>query len=130
MAKKPAKTKKASNHEPIPWLKLKKMWEAGESYQSMAKATDTHYDPKKADPTKPTRAKISKARNKGVRIDGKLVKFGARGKKAINVKKQAKPTKKAGTGAKKMNPVAKPAAKPATPVKASKAPEPTGTPNA
>ena len=56
------------------------MWEAGATYEAMAKATDAHYDPSKADPTKPTRAKIWKARNIGVTIDGKLVKFGARGK--------------------------------------------------
>jgi hypothetical protein len=46
----------------------------------MAKATDAHYDPTEPDPTKPTRAKIWKARNVGVTIDGKLVKFGSRGK--------------------------------------------------
>jgi hypothetical protein len=56
------------------------MWEDGASYQAMAKATDAHYDPKKPDPTKATRAKIWKARNVGVKIEGKLVKFKARGK--------------------------------------------------
>jgi len=68
------------SHVPTPWLKLKQMWEAGESYEAMAKATDVHYSAKKPDPTKPTRAKIWKARNIGVKIDGKLVRFGARGK--------------------------------------------------
>ena len=68
------------SHVPTPWLKLKQMWEAGESYEAMAKATDAHYTADKPDPTKPTRAKIWKARNIGVKIDGKLVKFGQRGK--------------------------------------------------
>jgi hypothetical protein len=88
-AKKPAKTPKSTkqSHVPTPWLKLKQMWESGASYQAMAKATDAHYTPGKADPTKPTRAKIWKARNVGVRIDGKLVKFGARGKAKEPAKK-------------------------------------------
>jgi hypothetical protein len=92
-AKKAAKAPKPANrsHVPTPWLKLKQLWEAGESYEAMAKATDAHYDPKKPDPTKPTRAKIWKARNVGVKIDGKLVKFGIRGKAKEPAKKgQAK----------------------------------------
>ena len=48
MAKKAAKTKKTAttktsakpSHVPTPWLKLKQMWESGESYEAMAKATD------------------------------------------------------------------------------------------
>jgi len=81
-AKKAAKSTKSTKqaHVPTPWLTLKQLWESGQSYEAMAKATDAHYDPKKPDPTKPTRAKIWKARNVGVTIDGKLVKFGARGK--------------------------------------------------
>ena len=67
-----------STHVPTPWAKPKQMWEAGANYEAMAKATDAHYDASKPDPTKPTRAKIWKARNVGVTIDGKLVKFGAR----------------------------------------------------
>ena len=48
-AKKPASTKPTKqSHVPTPWLKLKKMWEAGESYEAMAKQTDAHFDPKKA----------------------------------------------------------------------------------
>ena len=104
-AKKPkaVKTKKA---EPkarvaIPWGKLKQMWDAGKSYLEMAKATDPHFDPSKPDATKTTRAKISVAMNKGVTIDGKLVRFKRRertkdvaiGKKASKKKPQAKPTK-------------------------------------
>jgi hypothetical protein len=100
-SKKSAPTKSAKTHKspkprpanpshfPTPWLKLKQMWEAGESYEAMAKATDAHYDVNKPDPTKPTRAKIWKARNVGVKIDGKLIRFGARGK----VKEKAKQAK-------------------------------------
>jgi len=83
-AKKAAKSTKSTkqSHVPTPWLKLRQMWESGASYEAMAKATDAHFDPTKADPTKPTRAKIWKARNIGVNTNGKVVKFGARGKLA------------------------------------------------
>jgi hypothetical protein len=78
-AKKPkaAKTKKAdpTTRVAIPWGKLKQMWDAGKSYLEMAKATDPHFDANKPDATKTTRAKISVAMNKGVTIDGKLVRF-------------------------------------------------------
>jgi hypothetical protein len=100
-AKKAAKSTKSTKstkqaHVPTPWLKLKQMWESGASYEAMAKATDAHFDPKKPDPTKPTRAKIWKARNIGVTIDGKLVKFGARGKAKEEAKKgKVKGVKKA-----------------------------------
>ena len=88
-AKKPAKAPKSTkqSHVPTPWLKLKQLWESGASYEAMAKATDAHYDSNKSDPTKPTRAKIWKARNVGVTIDGKLVKFGTRGKAKEPAKK-------------------------------------------
>ena len=87
-AKAPKSTKPTtSSHVPTPWAKLKQMWETGATYEDMAKATDAHYDSKKPDPTKPTRAKIWKARNVGVNIDGKLVKFGARGKAKEPAKK-------------------------------------------
>src|ERR1035438_9862545 len=59
----------------IPWAKLKQLWDAGKSYLEMSKATDPHFDPNKPDATKTTRAKISIAMNKGVTIDGKLVRF-------------------------------------------------------
>jgi hypothetical protein len=121
-AKKPAKAPKSTkqSHVPTPWLKLKKMWEAGESYEAMAKATDAHYEPKKADPTKATRAKIWKARNVGVTIEGKLVKFGARGK-AKEPAKKGKTSKgvKKGTGKKKAR---KKTNKPATPAEAKAEP--------
>ena len=97
-----------STHVPTPWAKLKQMWEAGATYEAMAKATDAHYDPTKPDPTKPTRAKIWKARNVGVTIDGKLVKFGARGKVKEGVKKGKAEGKKAsgkpGKGSNKKKP--------------------------
>jgi len=63
----------------------------------MAKATDPHYDPKKPDATKATRAKVCRARKQGVRIDGKLVRFGARGK-AKTEKKVASAKGKGGQG--------------------------------
>lgn len=94
-AKKTGKSTKSS-HVPTPWARLKQMWEAGATYEAMAEATDAHYDPSKPDPTKPTRAKIWKASNVGVTIDGKLVKFGARGKAKETAKKG-----KAGKGVKK-----------------------------
>jgi hypothetical protein len=102
-AKKPkiAKTKKAepTTRVAIPWGKLKQLWDAGKSYLEMAKATDPHFDPNKPDATKTTRAKISVAMNKGVTIDGKLVRFKRRertkgtviGKKASKDKAQSKP---------------------------------------
>ena len=78
-AKKPkvAKTKKAEpkTRVAIPWARLKQLWDAGKSYLEMAKATDPHFDPNKPDATKTTRAKISIAMNKGVMINGKLVRF-------------------------------------------------------
>jgi hypothetical protein len=80
---------------------LKQLWDAGKSYLEMAKATDPHFDSNKPDATKTTRAKISIAMNKGVMIDGKLVRFKRRertkvsvaGKKASKDKPQAKSTK-------------------------------------
>jgi hypothetical protein len=67
----------------------------------MAKSTDPHFDPNKPDATKTTRAKISIAMNKGVTIDGKLVRFKRRertkgsvvGKKASKKMGKAKSTK-------------------------------------
>ena len=103
IAKKPkaAKPKKAepTTRVAIPWGKLKQLWDAGKSYLEMAKATDPHFDPNKPDATKTTRAKISVAMNKGVMIDGKLVRFkrrertkdGVVGKKASKDKPQSKP---------------------------------------
>jgi hypothetical protein len=67
----------------------------------MAKSTDPHFDVNKPDATKTTRAKISVAMNKGVTIDGKLVRFkrrertkdGVVGKKSSKDKAQSKPAK-------------------------------------
>lgn len=104
-AKKP-KVVKAKKPEPItrvaiPWAKLKQMWDVGKSYLEMAKATDPNFDVNKPDATKTTRAKISVAMNKGVTIDGKLVRFKRRerlkgsvaSKKASKGKPQSKSTK-------------------------------------
>src|ERR1035437_9874565 len=103
-AKKPKAAKKKAEPKTrvaIPWGKLKQLWDAGKSYLEMAKATDPHFDPDKPDATKTARAKISIAMNKGVTIDGKLVRFKRRertkgrvvGKKASKGKPQSKPTK-------------------------------------
>ena len=130
-----------STHVPTPWAKLKQMWEAGADYETMAKATDAHYDPSKADPTKPTRAKIWKARNIGVTIDGKLVKFGARGKvKEVGKKAEATGKKVTGKSKAKKKPAGKPKAGkkagktavpgPETKAEHSSSPEPEPTPSA
>jgi hypothetical protein len=89
------KPKKDTGRVPIPWGRLKKLWDAGESYERIAKLTDPRYDPKKPDPTHGTRAKISRALTKGVRIDGRLVRFKPRaGMRAIGMgKKVPKPKK-------------------------------------
>lgn len=109
-----------SSHVPTPWLKLKQMWEAGESYDAMAKATDAHYSAHKPDPTKPTRAKIWKARNVGVNIDGKLVRFGERGKAKERLRKGKAEESKKGTGNKKASKTAvKPVTAPDTKVEPS-----------
>ena len=104
-AKKPkaAKTKKADQkaRAATPWGKLKRLWDAGKSYLEMAKATDPHFDPNKPAATKTTRAKISVAMNKGVMIDGKLVRLkrrerpkkGVVGTQASKDKPQSKSTK-------------------------------------
>jgi len=104
-AKKPKATKTKKPEQKarvaIPWGRLKQMWDAGKSYLEMAKATDPHFDVNKPDATKTTRAKISIAMNKGVTVDGKLVRFKRRertkgtvvGKKASKEKGKAKSTK-------------------------------------
>jgi hypothetical protein len=81
--------------------KSTRLWDAGKSYLEMAKATDPHFDPNKPAATKTTRAKISVAMNKGVMIDGKLVRLkrrertkkGVVGTKASKDKPQSKSTK-------------------------------------
>jgi hypothetical protein len=97
IAKKPKATKPKKAEQKarvaIPWGKLKQLWDAGKSYLEMAKATDPHFDPNKPDATKTTRAKISIAMNKGVTIDGKLVRFKRRERTKGSVV-----GKKAGTG--------------------------------
>jgi hypothetical protein len=109
MATKAGKTKKVpakSERHATNWAKLKTLWEQGASYELMAKATDPHFNPKNSDPCKPTRAKICRARKQGVRIDGKLVRFGARGKVKDGAKKAK--AKETPTKAKAAKPKAKP----------------------
>jgi hypothetical protein len=86
-----AKSKKeAATRARFPWGRLKNMWDSNRTYAEMSKALDAHYDPDGADPTKSIRAKISVAINKGINLDGKLVKFKRRSK--VPVEKKSKVT--------------------------------------
>jgi hypothetical protein len=71
------------------WPKLKSMWDNGKSYLEMAKALDSHFNSQGDDPTKATRARCSIAMTKGVKIDGKLIRFKRRSKPHTD--KEAKP---------------------------------------
>jgi hypothetical protein len=82
-----------------------------------------HYDPQKPDSTKATGAKTWKARNQGVQIDGKLVKFRARGKTGTGKVKKAKPSKSGKKGSGKVK--AKIPRKADTPVQSVEVTEPT-----
>ena|ERR1035437_9024387 len=62
------------------WPKLKKMWDEGKSYLEMAKALDSHFNPDGDDPTKATRARCSIAMTKGIKLEGKLIRFKRRSK--------------------------------------------------
>jgi hypothetical protein len=115
MAKKSAKKaaaakQKAAKRVPTNWARIKELYERGKSDEEIAKLTDAHYDPKHPDPTHSTRARISKARTTGVRINGKLVRFGQRGKekgapkKASNQKTGSKTSKTAKSTAKVVKP--------------------------
>ena len=73
-------TKESMKRVPFNWTKLKKMWDEGKSYLEMAKALDSHYDPEGDDSTKATRARCSVAMTKGIKLDGKLVRFKRRSK--------------------------------------------------
>jgi hypothetical protein len=95
-------TKENTKRVPFNWTKLKKMWDEGKSYLEMAKALDFHYNAQGDDPTKSVRAKCSVALTKGVKIDGKMVRFKRRSKshtgtvskpKATIAKQLKKPTK-------------------------------------
>jgi hypothetical protein len=73
-------TKESVKRVPFNWTKLKKMWDDGKSYLELAKALDTHYNAQGDDPTKSVRAKCSVAMTKGIKIDGKLIRFKRRSK--------------------------------------------------
>ena len=98
-----AATKESTKRVPFNWTKLKKMWDEGKSYLEMAKALDSHYNAQGDDPTKSVRAKCSVAMSKGIKLDGKLVRFKRRSKphtetvskpKATATKQAKKPTTK------------------------------------
>jgi hypothetical protein len=112
-----AAKKETPKRVPFNWAKLKKMAESGASIVEMAEATDPHYRTSKSDDkTKPTRARLSIAANKGVRIEGRIVRFKRR------VKAQTEKQSKAKADSKKASNVAKPTAKKAKP---NAAPKPT-----
>ena len=109
-------TKDSVKRVPFNWTKLKKMWDEGKSYLEMAKSLDSHYNSEGDDPTKSIRAKCSVAMTKGVKLDGKLVRFKRRSKP--NTGKEAKPrptatkqVKKPTTKSKVQKPSVKKAAK-------------------
>ena len=73
-------TKGSMKRVPFNWTKLKKMWDEGKSYLEMAKALDSHFNPDGDDPTKATRARCSIAMTKGIKLEGKLIRFKRRSK--------------------------------------------------
>jgi hypothetical protein len=92
------KKKETPKRVPFNWPKLKKMAESGASIVQMAEATDPHYrTSESADRTKPTRARLSIAANKGVRIEGRVVRFKRRVKaeQQNQSKRKAEPKKAA-----------------------------------
>jgi hypothetical protein len=98
-------TKESTKRVPFNWTKLKKMWDEGKSYLEMAKALDSHFDPESDDRTKATRARCSVAMTKGIKLDGKLVRFKRRSKP--HTEKEAKPKTTATKQAKKQTTKAK-----------------------
>src|ERR1017187_10243583 len=106
-------TKESMKRVPFQWSRLQKMWNEGKSYLEMAKALDSHYNADGDDPTKSIRAKCSVAMTKGIKLDGKLVRFKRRSKP--NTEKELKPKAMATKQAKK--PTTKPKQKPKVTVK-------------
>jgi len=84
-----AKKKVIAARVSFQWNRLQTMWNAGKSYLEMAKALDSHFNEQGNDPTKATRARISIAVNKGIRINGKLVRFKRRSKAPVEKKSKA-----------------------------------------
>jgi hypothetical protein len=73
-------TKESIKRVPFNWARLRKLWDEGKSYLEMAKVLDSHYNAQGDDPTKSVRAKCSVAMTKGIKLDGKLVRFKRRSK--------------------------------------------------
>ena len=88
-------TKGSTKRVPFNWTRLKKLWDEGKSYLEMAKALDSHYNAQGDDPTKSVRAKCSVAMTKGVKIDGKIVRFKRRSKPQTDKESKPKATKQA-----------------------------------
>src|ERR1035437_7426480 len=110
--------KEAGKRVPFNWVRLKSMWDGAKSYGEMAKVLHSHYNADGDDPTKSIRAKCSVAMTKGIKLDGKLVRFKRRSKP--NTEKELKPKAMATKQAKK--PTTKPKQKPKVTVK-KKAPK-------
>ena len=86
--------KEAGKRVPFNWVRLKSMWDNGKSYLEMAKALDSHYNEDGDDPTKSIRAKCSVAMTKGIKLDGKLVRFKRRSKPHTDTVSKPKATAK------------------------------------
>lgn len=89
-----AKTKAARTYRSIPYHKIEAMWGEGKSYEQIAKSIK-RFDEKAADPTKPTRAIVSRMLNVGWTDDeGKTHTLKAReGMRNIGAGKKAPKTK-------------------------------------
>lgn len=90
-------TKGSTKRVPFNWTKLKQLWDQGKTYLEMAKALDAHYNKDGDDPTKSLRAKCSVAVTKGIKLDGKIVRFKRRSKPhtGMESKPRARATKQA-----------------------------------
>lgn len=79
----------------IPYPKVARMWDAGKTYEQIAKAIK-RYSTKSEDPTKPVRAIISRMLNAGYDVDGKTVVLKVRdGMRNLGVGKKSKAKVKA-----------------------------------
>lgn len=87
---------KTREHRSIPYIKIAKFWQDGRDYTFIAKHID-RFDEKSSDPTKSTRAIVSRMLTVGYKDEnGKLVKLGTRpGMRSIGVGKKAPKVAKA-----------------------------------
>lgn len=92
------KAKGPRTYRSIPYNKIQEMWNEGKSYEQIAKGIK-RFDPQAEDPTKPTRAIVSRMLNEGwTDAEGKKHTLKVRdGMRAIGVGKKSKPAKVAKT---------------------------------